>query len=356
VRALVVNAGSTSLKVSLLEPPATETFESLDAALGRAEDLDVVIHRVVHGGARTEPARVDDALVAELRGLVELAPLHQPAALDLVDRCRDACPDVPQFACFDTSFHTTVPRAARTYALPARWRERVVAYGFHGISHAWSTRRVAALAPGVRRLVVAHLGGGASLCAVRDGRSVMTTMGFTPLDGLVMATRSGALDPGAVVWMAEHADDGEDVGHVLEQESGLLGLCGDADMRVVLQRCDAGDADALLALDVYVHRLVGSIGAAAAALGGVDGLAFTGGVGERAAEVRELAAARLAWLGVAVDEVASDEPVREITAAGAEVRTFVVEAREDLEMAEQVAPLLGALSEPGATPRGPRPR
>jgi len=190
---------------------------------------------------------------------------------------------------------------------------------------------------------------------VRDGRSVMTTMGFTPLDGLVMATRSGAVDPGAVVWMAEHADDGEDIGHVLEQESGLLGLCGDADMRAVLQRCDAGDADALLALDVYVHRLVASIGASVAALGGMDGLAFTGGVGERAAEVRELVAARLAWLGVAVDEVVSDEPVREITAAGAEVRTFVVEAREDLEMAEQVEPLLGAVSEPGATPRGARP-
>jgi len=349
VRALVVNAGSTSLKVSLLDPPGTETFETLEAALARAEHLDVVLHRVVHGGARTAPALLDDGLVTELRALIELAPLHQPPALELIDRCRDACPDVPQFACFDTSFHATVPRAARTYALPPRWRDRVMVYGFHGISHAWSARRVSAVAPGVRRLVVAHLGGGASLCAVRDGRSVMTTMGFTPLDGLVMATRSGALDPGAVVWMAEHADDGEDIGRVLEHESGLLGLCGDADMRAVLDRCDTGDTDALLAVEVYVHRLVTAIGGCVAALGGLDGLAFTGGVGEHALEVRELTAARLAWLGVALDDRTSGEPVREITGEFAPVRTFVVEAREDLEMAEQVAPLLGEVSDPTAT-------
>ena len=262
---------------------------------------------------------------------------------------------MPQFACFDTSFHATVPRAARTYALPARWRERVVVYGFHGISHAWSTRRVGALAPGVRRLVVAHLGGGASLCAVRDGRSVLTTMGFTPLDGLVMATRSGALDPGAVLWMAEHADHGEDIGRVLEHESGLLGLCGDADMRAVLARCAAGDTDARLAVDVYVHRLVTAIGGCVAALGGLDGLAFTGGVGEHAPEVRELAAARLEWLGLALDDRPSAEPVREISGDGASVRTFVVEAREDLEMAEQVAPLLGEVSDPTATRPGAAP-
>ena len=157
----------------------------------------MVLHRVVHGGSRTEPALLDDELVAELHELIDLAPLHQPPALELIDRCRIACPDVPQFACFDTTFHTSVPHAARTYALRHVGAERVMVYGFHGISHAWSARCVEAVAPGVRRLVVAHLGGGASLCAVLDGRSVMTTMGFTPLDGLVMATRSGALDPGS---------------------------------------------------------------------------------------------------------------------------------------------------------------
>jgi len=339
LRALVVNAGSTSLKVSVLDPPHTESFDTLGAALPRADDVDVVIHRVVHGGARANPALLDDALVAELRALVELAPLHQPAALDLIDDCRAACPSVPQYACFDTSFHTTMPPAARTYALPKRWRERVVAFGFHGISHAWSSRQVSAVAPGVRRLVVAHLGGGASLCAVRDGRSVMTTMGFTPLDGLVMATRSGAIDPGAVLWMVEHADDDEDVGQVLEHESGLVGLCGDADMRVVLQRSDRGDRDARLAIDVYVQRLVTLIGGCVAALGGIDALTFTGGVGEHSPRVRSLTAERLEWLGVIIDESTGAEPVREITADGAGVRTFVVDAREDLEMAAQVAPL-----------------
>jgi acetate kinase len=339
LRALVVNAGSTSLKVSVLDPPHTENFDTLVDALHHADDVDVVIHRVVHGGARTTAAPLDDALVDELRALVELAPLHQPAALDLIDACRAECPHVPQYACFDTSFHTTVPVAARTYALPARWRDRVEAYGFHGISHAWSSRQVKRVAPGARRLVVAHLGGGASLCAVRDGRSVMTTMGFTPLDGLVMATRSGAIDPGAVLWMVDHADDDEDVGQVLEHESGLVGLCGDADMREVLQRSDRGDRDARLAVDVYVHRLVTSIGACVAALGGIDALAFTGGVGEHSPQVRALTAARLDWLDVATDESTRAEPVREITAGGAGVRTFVVEAREDLEMAAQVARL-----------------
>ena len=183
----------------------------------------------------------------------------------------------------------------------------------------------------------------------------MTTMGFTPLDGLVMATRSGALDPGAVLWMAAHTDDGEDIGHVLEHESGLLGLCGDADMRDVLDRCDAGDTDALLAVDVYLHRLVTAIGGCVAALGGLDGLAFTGGVGEHAPQVRALAAARLEWLGVALDDRPSTEPVREITGTSASVRAFVVEAREDLEMAEQVAPLLDDVSDPTATRPGAAP-
>jgi acetate kinase len=330
VRALAVNAGSTSLKLSIVDSFHATTYGTLAEAID-AEKVDVVVHRVVHGGTRREPASIDDAVLDELRGLTELAPLHQPPALDLIDQCRAALPDVPQYACFDTSFHTTVPDAARTYALPARWRERVVAYGFHGISHAWSTRQIAHRAPDARRIVVAHLGGGASLCAVRDGRSVMTTMGFTPLDGLVMATRPGAVDPGAVLWMTEHTD--EDVAHVLEHESGLLGLCGDADMRVVLRRAGNGDAAAVLAIDVYVHRLVTSIGACAAALGGIDALVFTGGVGEGSPEIRNRTTAQLAWLGVSTADTAH--------AAEAPVRTFVIEAREELEMVHEITPLLG---------------
>jgi acetate kinase len=340
VRALVVNAGSTSLKVSLVDDSDTNTvtsFDSLDAALARSGAADVVIHRVVHGADHPAPARIDDGLVSELRALSDLAPLHQPRALDLIEQCREARPELAQFAVFDTSFHTTIPPAARTYALPERWRSRVKVYGFHGISHGWSAQRIRDVAPGARRLVIAHLGGGSSLCAVRDGRSTMTTMGFTPVDGLVMATRSGSLDPGAVLWLARHVDD--DVLTVLERESGLLGLCGDSDMRGVLRRCDAGDDAALLALEVYLHHLVTSIGACVACLGGLDALVFTGGVGEGSARVRELTTARLRWLGVRIADTAIDGDVVELTASEASVRTFVVQAREDLEMARLVAAL-----------------
>jgi acetate kinase len=242
---------------------------------------------------------------------------------------------VPNVACFDTAFHTTIPAPARTYALPARLRATVKVYGFHGLSHAWSVRTVAAVAPECRRVVVAHLGGGQSLCGALDGRSAVTTMGFTPTDGLVMATRSGTVDPGAIVWLQGHTD--EDVGRVLEQESGLLGLCGTADMRAVLDRRAAGDADAQLAFAVWLHRFVTQLGGCVAALQGLDALVFTGGIGEHSAPVRAAVADELAWLGVAVDDnrAASSAGVREITGPGAPVRTFVVPAREDLQLATE---------------------
>jgi acetate kinase len=220
-------------------------------------------------------------------------------------------------ACFDTAFHRTIPEAARTYALPARLRRLVQGYGFHGLSHAWAAARATEAAPGARRLLVAHLGGGQSLCGVLDGASVVTTMGFTPLDGLVMATRSGALDPGAVLWLARHTD--EDLAEVLERESGLLGLAGTADMAEVLARRAAGDEAATLAVDVWRHRLVTQAGACVAALGGLDVMVFTGGIGEHSAEARALVTERLAWLGAEV---------------------LVVESREDLRMAAEAEALL----------------
>jgi len=340
MRALVLNAGSTSLKLSLSEPSGTTVaLPSLPEALERSEDFDVMIHRVVHGGDHQTPARIDDSLLDELHAFVELAPLHQPPALDVIEQCRRQLPGVEQYAVFDTAFHSTIPAAASTYAIPERWRRRIRVYGFHGISHSWSTHRVAEAAPDARRLVIAHLGGGASLCAVRDGQSVMTTMGFTPLDGLVMATRSGVIDPGAVMWLAHHSN--EDVLHVLERESGLLGLCGDADMQAVLRRGDAGDLDALLALDVYLHRLVTSIGACVACLGGIDALVFTGGVGEGSSHIREVTCARLEWLGARVRPSIGDlaGEVIELTDPGATVRTFMVHAREDVEMVRLVSAL-----------------
>ncbi len=255
----------------------------------------------------------------------------------------------PTVACFDTAFHATIPEAAATYALPAAWRERwdLRRFGFHGLSHAYVARRTAELlgrsADGLR-IVSCHLGAGASLAAIIDGRSVDTTMGFTPLEGLVMATRSGSVDPGLVVWLATTGGIAPDeLGEGLERRSGLFGLAGTADMREVVARAAAGDPDAVLARDVYVHRLRSSIAAMTASLGGLDALVFTGGVGERSAEIRSGAAGGLAFLGVALDPEANadDPPDREIGAPGAAVRTLVIAAREDLEIAAQVRSVLG---------------
>jgi acetate kinase len=341
---LAVNAGSTSLKLSLVQPDGTanDLAGGLDEALAGPVP-DVVAHRVVHGGDRRRACVVDDAVLEELRSLTDLAPLHQPPALRALALARRALPDVPHVACFDTAFHRTMPAAASTYALPRRLRERVHAYGFHGLSHAWASRQAARTVPDGSRVLVAHLGGGASLCAVREGRSVDTTMGFTPLDGLVMATRSGRVDPGALLWLARHT--GEDLEHVLERESGLLGLCGTADMREVLRRVAAADDDARLALDVYLHRFGALAAAMTAALGGLDVVVLTGGVGEHSGQVHDLLLQRLAWLGVRAEPDAErpqlpEHPaelvaVRELTAAGSSARVLVVHAREDLQMADE---------------------
>jgi acetate kinase len=308
MRILTVNAGSTSLKVrEVVDGKAGTDCSSLEEAFTLPRP-DAVAHRVVHGGDRVRAQIVDDSLLEELRRLTELAPLHQPPALDAMQRCRDTWPDVPHVACFDTAFHATIPPAARTYALPARLRDRVRVYGFHGLSHAWAVRCAAQLLPDAKRVVVAHLGGGQSLCAALDGRSVMTTMGFTPLDGLVMATRSGSIDPGAVLWLAAHTD--ERLADVLEEESGLLGLCGSGDMRVVRERANRGDEEALLALAVWRHRFVTLVGACAAALGGVDALVFTGGVGENDEELRREVTDALGWLGAEILVVASREDLQ----------------------------------------------
>jgi acetate kinase len=329
---LAVNAGSTSVKVSLVEhQQRARTFASLDDAFSAPDRPAAIVHRVVHGGERTGVTAIDAEVLAELRGLVELAPLHQPPALDLIDRCRAAWADLPQFACFDTAFHTTIPPAARTYALPRRLRDAVHVFGFHGLSHSWSARRVRELAPEARRVVIAHLGGGQSLCSVHDGRSVSTTMGFTPLDGLVMGRRCGSIDPGAVLWLREHTD--EDLATVFDRESGLFGLCGTDDMQEVLRRRDQGDGDAEFAVEVAVHRFTALLGASVATLGGLDALVFTGGIGENSHAFRALAIERSAWLGLTIDQQAVGE---EITGPGARVRTFVVTAAEDLEMVRLV--------------------
>lgn len=350
----MVNSGSSSLKLRVIDDDDGVTGRVDLPAVGLVGDdevrravqglapFDVVGHRVVHGGrSYPAPVRIDAAVRRDLDELTPLAPLHLPAALRALDIVTDLAPDAPSVACFDTAFHAGLPAAAATYAVPREWREGlgVRKYGFHGLAHAWTSRRAAELlGGGSTRIVTCHLGAGASLAAVVDGRCVDTTMGFTPLDGLVMATRSGAVDPGLVLWLLTHAGiTVSAVADALERRSGLVALAGTPDMRMVVARAEAGDADAVLALDVYVHRLRGGIAAMVAAAGGIDALVFSGGVGEHAPEVRERAAAGLAFLDVSVDPIRNGaaEPEQEITGHG-RVRLFVLEAREDLEMARQV--------------------
>jgi acetate kinase len=291
---------------------------------------------------------VDDALLTAVRSVTDLAPLHLPPALHLVELLREWLPDVPQVLCPDTGFHADLPEHAATYPLPAAWRDRygLRRYGFHGLSYAWATRRAAQLLDRSvvdLRLVLAHLGGGASVCAVWGGRSVDTSMGFTPLDGVPMSTRSGAVDPGMLLWLADRTEltPGQ-ISTALEHESGLLALAGTADMREVIAGADKGDARAVLALDVYVHRLRGAVAVMAASLGGLDVLVFTGGVGEHSAAVRARVCEGLAFLGIELDPSANEAPEldADIGADGAAVRTFAVRSREDLQIARGVRAVL----------------
>jgi acetate kinase len=363
MRVLVVNAGSSSLKLRLLGagdaieqsadlpagPDGIDTA-ALAGVLREWAEPDAAGHRVVHGGTTfTGPVLIDDAVREQLQELTDLAPLHQPKSLAALDAVTAVLPGVAAVASFDTAFHTTIPAAAATYAVPREWRRRyaIRRYGFHGLSHAYCSRRAAALLGRPAedlRIITCHLGAGASLAAVLDGRSVDTTMGFTPLEGLVMATRSGTVDPGLVLWLEEHEHLApHEVATALEQRSGLLALAGTPDMREVEAAADRGDPDARLAIDVYIHRLAGGVAAMSAAAGGVDVLAFTGGVGEHSAAVRRLAAGRLAFLGVAID-ARRNHDVRgdgDISADGASARTLVIEAREDLQIASEVRSLLG---------------
>jgi len=363
VNVLVVNTGSSSLKLTRLDGEGEVTaattvdhwqgeghLEPLTEFLGGCGPVDAVGHRVVHGGTRhTGPARVDDLLVAHLYSISSLAPLHNPRALAGIRVTQDLLPGVPQVACFDTGFHGTLPPAAATYALPREWNERwqLRRYGFHGLSHAYAVRRAADLVGRpveALRIVSAHLGAGASLAAVRGGVSVDTTMGFTPLAGLVMNTRTGSVDPGLVLWLLEHGHVPEpELADVFEHHSGLKGLSGTTgDLREVLAGADDGDPACVLARDVYLHRLARETAAMTAATGGLDLLVLTGGVGEHAWQVRSALAETLAHLGLAVDAGRNRAATSDadISADGAAVRTVVVTAREDLEIRRQVLEVL----------------
>jgi len=369
---LVLNTGSSSVKYKIFDSRFTPTSEGQvdrigdiggppDHASALTDMLDHIAvsdlpligvgHRVVHGGDRfTEATVVTDEVRSAIDGLSHMAPLHTAAALTGIDTIRERRPDLPNVAVFDTAFHTSLPSAAAVYAL-----ENAVAtthgirrYGFHGISFASATQRTAAL---LRRpsaqlnMIILHLGNGASACAVRGGLSVETSMGFTPLEGLVMGTRCGDLDPAVVTYLhrvAGYRDD--ELDDLLNRRSGLHGLCGDHDMRRILTRHTAGDEEATLALDVYCHRIRKYIGAYAAVLGRIDAITFTGGVGEHAAEIRARALDSLSWFGVEIDDSRNRDDsnrARIVSPDGTSVAVCVVPTDEEYAIAVAAGSKLG---------------
>jgi acetate kinase len=363
VRVLVVNVGSSTIKLRVIQDARAclGSFDvdvesrsgvatAIDQTLSTSGTLDAVGHRIVHGGTKFRgPILLDGKVIDELEQLDALAPLHQRRGLDGVALVQGLLPHIPSVGCFDTAFFADLPARAATYPLPREWRERfgLRRFGFHGLSHSYAADRASRMlgsAPALR-IVTCHLGSGGSLAAVRDGVPVDTTMGFTPLEGIVMSTRSGTVDPGLVLWLQSQAGlDLAEVSDGLEHHSGLLGLAGTADMRAVLANAASGAEHARLARDVYIHRLRGGIASMAAAIDGMDALVFTGGVGENAPEVRSMACAGLSHLHVQINERAnkaggSDSRLHD-ESSGVEI--LLVASREDLEIARQVERLLGS--------------
>lgn len=344
---LVVNAGSTSLKLHIVDADGdsteVEAFEQAPAG------IEAVAHRVVHGGDRfRDPVVVDEEVREQIGALVSLAPLHNAPALEALAVAERELPRVPHVAVFDTSFHRTIREEAAAYAVPRRWREEwgIRRYGFHGLSVEWCAERVPQLVGGpVDRLIVCHLGGGSSVTAVRAGRSVDTTMGFSPLEGVPMTTRSGSIDPGALLYLLrERGLDADSLDHALNFDSGLKGLSGANGMIEVERRAAEGDAAAQIALDVVLHRLAGAVAAMTAAAEGVDVLVFTAGIGEGSPLVRAGLCARLGFLGVEIDHSRNEEVDSDgaIAAPASAVDVLVVRAREELIAARAARALLAS--------------
>lgn len=319
------------------------------AALQNLAELQAVGHRVVHGGERyTSAVRITPEVQRTISELSELAPLHNPASLDGIRAVEQVLGNVPQVAAFDTAFHSTLSESARTYAVPRKWTREwgMRRYGFHGLSHSYCAGRAAEMI-GRRdlRVIIAHLGNGASVSAVRGGKCVDTSMGFTPLEGLVMGTRSGTVDPGMLVHLLRHKGlDANALDQALNHESGLLGLSGfSSDMRKILSELPY-NPDAQLAVDVYVHRIKQTIGAMSAALGGVDALVFTAGVGERAVEIRKRVCDKLDYLGLDLDQAANEtcKPDADIAKRGSNVRILVIATREDLTIMRETCRVIGS--------------
>lgn len=364
---LTCNAGSSSLKLGLFDPTAQEQIATAElrgdqavaalrgepgtvrTALARAEidpeSIGAVGHRVVHGGTRhTESIRIGPEVERDITELAPLAPNHNPAALAVIAATRDLLPGVPQVAAFDTAFHATLPPRAYRYPVPDRWYTEwgIRRFGFHGLSHAYCAGRAATMLGrplADLKLVVCHLGSGCSLAAIAGGLSVATTMGFTPLDGLAMATRPGSLDPGILTYLLTHdyltrAELADSLAH----DSGLKGLAGGTgDIREVMEARARGDARAGLAFDVFIHRLREGIGAMLATLGGLDALVFTGGIGEHLAEVRAEGCRTLGFAGIRLDDASNTTAVVDAVVSPLEspVAVLVIRSREDLMVARE---------------------
>lgn len=384
---LTLNAGSSSLKFALFEPGATpvagpkgiidETFsaprmitkdpsgrqtsertfpkvmpfpELVREVIGWAEDqykttLGAVGHRVVHGGSQfTAPQIVSQKLLADLDALVALAPLHEPHNIAPMRYLMECNPNLPQIACFDTSFHRTMPVTATRFALPLHFEEEGVRrYGFHGLSYEYIAERFRQIAPerAAGRVIAAHLGNGASLCAMKDGQSIDTSMGFSALDGLVMGTRCGTLDPGVILhFMRRYGMGAAQIESLLYNKSGLLGLSGlSPDMRNLLESKEAAAKNAVA---LFVFRLIREIGALAASLGGLDALIFTAGIGEHSPEIRKMTCEGLGWLGLSIDDAANARNDQRISAADSRVDVLVVPTDEEYMIAKHVARAVGA--------------
>lgn len=364
MRVLVINSGSSSVKFELIDSDTGERLRAgtieevvdhraallavVDAVAG--EPVDAVGHRVVHGGeAFTEPTLITDGVVAAIHDLVPLAPLHNPANIAGIEAARDAWPGAPQVAAFDTAFHRTLPPSAYRYAVPNDWYAAlgVRRYGFHGTSHDDVSARGAEILGRHRDdllMIVAHLGNGASMSAISHGRSVETSMGLSPLEGLVMGTRSGDLDPAIIAHVA--TSTGRDPAAVIDdlnRRSGLLGMCGVSDMREVEARAAAGDSAARLALDVMVHRIVKYVGAYVAVLGGCDALVFTAGIGEHSSSVRAAVCDRLEVFGVALDPERNERSAPVISTDDSTTAVLVVPTDEERVIAGQTAAVVAQL-------------
>lgn len=372
MRVLALNCGSSSVKSALIETASSrrvhemhvenvgsDLLAAVDEVLAayRRPDASIaaVAHRVVHGGEQfRDPTRLDDAVIGAIEKLNPLAPLHNPPALAAIRHARAALPDIPHFAVFDTAFHATLPEHAREYALPADVRKRygIRRFGFHGINHDHVARSTAAYLRtdlGRLRIISCHLGNGASVTAIEQGRSVDTSMGMTPLEGLIMGTRAGDVDPGVLLQLSRCGDiDADQMDALFNKRSGLKGLTGTNDMREIERRASSGDQECELATAMYVHRIRKYIGAYAAVMSGADVIAFTGGVGEHSARVRRRCLEGLEFIGAVLDparnesvKLSADAPIATLGAATSRLQLLAVRADEELAIARAAAKALG---------------